>query len=143
MYKVYFTVYISSRKCGNFKNIRHFFCDFVCVYRWKLVLSNICLLLFYVCTYPPSGDLSGAALEVPSEALLHPRSYVRAMQPTRMIAHARCTFEDTDLVCNEPTSKVQSRFAAKKCRECAKTRAEKCCGRAKIRAEKCYLLEYQ
>ena len=27
--------------------------------------------LFYVCAYPPSGDLSGAALEVPSEALLH------------------------------------------------------------------------
>ena len=23
-----------------------------------------------------------------------------------------CTFEDTDLVCNEPTSKVQSRYAA-------------------------------
>ena len=38
-------------------------------------------LLFYVCAYPPSGDLSGAALEVPSEALLHPRSYVRIMQP--------------------------------------------------------------
>ena len=28
-------------------------------------------LLFYVCANPPSGDLSGAALEVPSEALLH------------------------------------------------------------------------
>ena len=27
--------------------------------------------LFYVCAYPPSGDLSGAVLEVPSEALLH------------------------------------------------------------------------
>ena len=31
-------------------------------------------LLFYVCANPPSGDLSGAALEVPSEALLHPES---------------------------------------------------------------------
>ena len=28
-------------------------------------------LLFYVCANPPSGDLSGAELEVPSEALLH------------------------------------------------------------------------
>ena len=36
-------------------------------------------LLFYVCANPPSGDLSGAALEVPSEALLHHRSYVRIM----------------------------------------------------------------
>ena len=38
-------------------------------------------LLFYVCANPPSGDLSGAALEVPSEALLHPRSYCHPMQP--------------------------------------------------------------
>ena len=35
-----------------------------------VVPSDICLL-FYVCANPPSGDLSGAALEVPSEALLH------------------------------------------------------------------------
>ena len=25
MYKVYFAVYLSSQKCVNFKNIRHFF----------------------------------------------------------------------------------------------------------------------
>ena len=25
MYKVYFAVYLSSQKCENFKNIRHFF----------------------------------------------------------------------------------------------------------------------
>ena len=25
MYKVYFAVYLSLQKCGNFKNIRHFF----------------------------------------------------------------------------------------------------------------------
>ena len=30
---------------------------------------------------PQSGDSSGTTLEVPSEALLHPRSYVREMQP--------------------------------------------------------------
>ena len=47
--------------------------------RGNVVISNICLLLFYVCANPPSGDLSGAALEVPSEALLHPRSYIRTM----------------------------------------------------------------
>ena len=39
-------------------------------YEKIVVTSNICLL-FYVCANPPSGDLSGAALEVPSEALLH------------------------------------------------------------------------
>ena len=41
-----------------------------CKYKKNVVSSNICLL-FYVCANPPSGDLSGAALEVPSEALLH------------------------------------------------------------------------
>ncbi len=55
-------------------------CSFTCVCAFFVVPSNICLL-FYVCANPPSGDLSGAALEVPSEALLHPRSYVRTMQP--------------------------------------------------------------
>ncbi len=45
-----------------------------------LYLRTLPWLLFYVCANPPSGDLSGAALEVPSEALLHPRSYVRKMQ---------------------------------------------------------------
>ena len=45
-------------------------------------------LLFYVCANPPSGDLSGAALEVPSEALLHPRSYCHPMQPMlQILAH--------------------------------------------------------
>jgi hypothetical protein len=38
-------------------------------YWWGIVEGTD--LLFYVCVYPPSGDLSGAALEVPSEALLH------------------------------------------------------------------------
>ena len=51
-----------------------------------VVPSDICLL-FYVCANPPSGDLSGAALEVPSEALLHPRSYFRIMQPILQFAH--------------------------------------------------------
>ena len=46
-----------------------------------IVPSDAACAVFYVCTYPPSGDLSGAALEVPSEALLHPRKYVRKMQP--------------------------------------------------------------
>ena len=49
--------------------------------------SALLRLLFYVCANPPSGDLSGAALEVPSEALLHPRSYVREMPD--ILQHAR------------------------------------------------------
>ena len=47
-------------------------------------------VLFYVCANPPSGDMSGATLEVPSEALLHPRSYVREMQPIRECTQNIC-----------------------------------------------------
>ena len=38
----------------------------------QLYLRKPPWILFYVCAHPPSGDLSGATLEVPSEALLHP-----------------------------------------------------------------------
>ena len=48
----------------------HFFC---CIFGRRL--------LFYVCANPPSGDLSGAALEVPSEALLHPEATVALCSP--------------------------------------------------------------
>ena len=46
-----------------------------------LNLWTSALWLFYVCANPPSGDLSGAALEVPSEALLHPESTVAKCRP--------------------------------------------------------------
>ena len=51
----------------------------------KQYLRTSALLLFYVCANPPSGDLSGAALEVPSEALLHPRSYVRENNAKKVV----------------------------------------------------------
>ena len=40
MYKVYFAVYLSLQKCGDFKNIRHFFCDFICVIQRFSVFCN-------------------------------------------------------------------------------------------------------
>ena len=88
----------------------------------------LCLALF-----PQSGDSSGARLEVPFKALLHPESYVRkmlnilqfasnifncagcalALSDTVVTNKKGCTFEGTDLVrlAHEPTSKVRSQNA--------------------------------